>query len=61
LLKAIAFAVSYTQSLEIVLALFDFLSTCAQLALLSKVATKHKDILEILIIFNPCSVFGGGI
>ena len=43
------------------IALFDLLSTLSQLWLLSTVTIRHKEIIQLLIVFNPFTVFGGGI
>ena len=47
--------------LELVLEVLDLGSTCAQLWLIGMVKPPRIEWIQMLCIFNPCSVLGGGI
>ena len=48
-------------AIEWVLALSDFLSTLMQLYILNQLKPKYLSVLQLGVIFNPASIFGGGI
>jgi hypothetical protein len=61
LLLKFIYTLSQTIPLEVILALGDLLSTCVQLLLLHEINPKFSPYIAMVIMFNPASMFGGGI